>query len=204
MVAAGYDALAEEYGAWAAQVDGDPRERFLDEFSRQIPWGARVLDVGCGPGFPSTRHLAERFDVVGIDISEAQLRLARKNVPNASFVHADVAEASFPAGSFTGITALYSVSHIPRDEHAQVFRRIADWLEPGGLFLAVLGAADVPDALDEWLGVEMFFSSYDADANRALLRTAGFALLRDEIIKMREPEETTVFLWTLAQKSRSA
>ena len=60
-VQAGYDAMAEHYLAWGGEIEGDPRHRFLHEFARRLPDGARVLDLGCGAGIPSTKQLAERF-----------------------------------------------------------------------------------------------------------------------------------------------
>ena len=196
----GYDALGSGYAAWNARVEGDPRNRFLADFAARLLAGVRVLDVGCGPGVPSTRELAERFQVVGVDLSEAQLRLARANVPRAAFVHADVSALDLEDSSFAGIVALYSVSHLPRAEHADLFRRLAAWLEPGGLLLATLGAGDLPDWSGEWLGVPMFFSSHGPDENRALLANAGFELLVDEVVEMREPEGPVSFLWVLARK----
>jgi predicted TPR repeat methyltransferase len=47
-VEAGYDALADRFGEWMAQVVGDPWERFVDELADRLPAGARVLDLGCG------------------------------------------------------------------------------------------------------------------------------------------------------------
>jgi len=66
---------------------------------------------------------------------------------------------------------------------------------------ARLGATDTPDWVGEWLGVPMFFSSHDADANRALLRAAGFVLVVDEIVEMHEPEGPVSFLWVIARKA---
>jgi SAM-dependent methyltransferase len=202
IVEAGYDAMAEHYLSWGRRVEGDPRARFVEEFSRRLPEGAQVLDLGCGAGVPSTQLLAERCEVVGVDISQAQVRLARENVPQASFIQADLFELDFPDAAFAGITALYSIPHVPREEHGELFRRTAGWLEPGGLFLASLGAGGNSDWTGDWLGVPMFFSSYDAETNRALLEAAGFELLHDEVIEMHEPEGPVSFLWTLAQKSR--
>jgi ubiquinone/menaquinone biosynthesis C-methylase UbiE len=198
-VAAGYDRIAERYLRWVARIEGDPRDRMLVEFAERLTGGARVLDLGCGPGVPSTKALAQRFDVVGVDISEAQLGSARENVPEATFIHGDLAEIELPEASFDGVTALYSISHIPREEHARLFARIARWLVPGGLFLATLGATDSPHWIGEWLGVPMFFSSHDADTNRALLSAAGFTLVLDEIVAMREPEGPVSFLWVIAR-----
>ena len=201
MVAAGYDRIAERYSRWAERIEGDPCDLIVAAFAARLPAGARVLDLGCGPGIPSTRALAERFEVTGIDISEKQIELARANVPGATLVHGDFTEVDLPDGSFDGVAAFYSISHAPREGHARLFARIARWLVPGGLFVASLGVADSPDWVGEWLGAEMFFSSFDADTNRALLRAAGFDLLLDEIVEMREPEGPASFLWVTARKS---
>ena len=204
IVAAGYDLISRRYQEWAARIEGDPSDRMLVEFAQRLPGRARVLDLGCGAGVLSTRVLAQRFDVVGVDISEAQIGLARENVPEATFIHGDFAEIELPEASFDGVTALYSISHVPREEHARIFARIARWLVPGGLFLATLGATDSPHWVGEWLGGPMFFSSHDADTNRALLRAAGFTLELDEIVEMREPGGSVTFLWVIARKPAGA
>jgi ubiquinone/menaquinone biosynthesis C-methylase UbiE len=198
-VQAGYDELSPRYLAWASAIEDDPRGRFTDELVRRLDKGARVLDVGCGAGLPQTKELAERFDVVGVDISEKQLGLARENVPAAMFVRADLSAIEFEPGSFDAVAAYYSIIHVPREEHAALFGRIARWLRPGGLFLASLSAGGSEDWTGEWIGVEMFFSGHDADTNRRLLREAGFELVLDEVVTMREPEGDATFLWVLAR-----
>jgi cyclopropane fatty-acyl-phospholipid synthase-like methyltransferase len=198
-VEAGYNELAPRFGEWAARVEGDPWARFLDELAGHLAPGALVLDLGCGNG-QKTARLADRFDVTGVDISEEQLRLARAEIPNAKFVHADLAELDFPAESYDAITAFYSVGHVPREEHAALFGKVARWLRPGGLFLASLSANGTDDLTEEWLGVAMFFSGFDAETNRRLIREAGFELVVDEAVTMQEPETEATFLWVLARK----
>jgi ubiquinone/menaquinone biosynthesis C-methylase UbiE len=200
IVQSGYDAMAERHLVWSQAIEGDPRDRFLNELARRLRDGARVLDLGCGAGVPSTKQLAERFEVVGVDISEEQLRLARGNVPAATFVGGDLSELEFEDETFDGITAFYSISHVPREEHDAVFKKVARWLRPGGFFLASLAAVGSPDWTGEWLGVPMFFSSYDADTNRRLLEAAGLALVVNEVVSMREPEGEAAFLWVLAER----
>jgi len=198
-VEAGYDALADRFGEWMARVEGDPWERFLDDLAVRLVQGARVLDLGSGNGAKIAR-LAERFDVTGIEISERQLRLARAAAPPASFVQADFADVDFPAETYDAVTALYSIVHVPRDEQPALFARILSWLKPGGLFLASLSHVGGEDRVDEWLGVDMFFSGFDADTNRRLVREAGFELVVDDLVWMREPESEVAFLWVLARK----
>src|SRR5688500_16020611 len=201
IVAAGYDRLAATYLEWGREVTVDPRERMLEAFMSRLPDGARVLDLGCGAGLPSTRHLASRFRVVGVDISPVQLELARRNVPAAEFVEGDITVADFADSTFDGVSAFYAIPHVPREEHLQLFTNVFRWLVPGGLFLATLGASDAPDWTGEWLGEQMFFSSHDADVNRGLLKTAGFALLLDEVLETAEPDGIVSFLWVIARKA---
>jgi len=200
IVATGYDRIARRYLEWGGTIEGDPRHAVLARFADELEASARVLELGCGAGVPSTKELARRFRVVGVDISAAQVELARRNVPDAEFIQADVAEVEFPDASFDGVAALYAISHVPREQHAQLFADIFRWLAPGGLFLATLGAVDSPDWIGPWLGEEMFFSSYGAESNRRMLRTAGFELLLDEVLVTPEPEGDVNFLWVIARK----
>ena len=198
-VEAGYDALAERFGEWGSRVEGDPWSRFVDDLAGQLAEDAKLIDLGCGNG-AKTARLARRFDVTGVDISEQQLRLARAALPDTSFVNADFTELDFPPETFDAVTALYSIVHVPRDDQSDLFPRILDWLKPGGVFLASLSHVGGEDRVDEWLGVDMFFSGFDADTNRRLVREAGFELLADELVFMREPEGEVAFLWVLARK----
>lgn len=77
-----------------------------------------------------------------MDISTVQVGLARGNVPGADFRHGDFSELVFPKGSFDAVLALYSIFHLPRADHPQLYGRIHEWLSPGGLFLAALVAGD--------------------------------------------------------------
>ena len=102
---------------------------------------------------PFTASLSKTFDVTGVDFSSRQIELARTNVPGASFVQADMTEVGFSAGSYDAVTAFFSIIHVPRSEHPELFTKIANWLKPGGVFLASLGKrGDEEDWDDDWLG----------------------------------------------------
>lgn len=180
MVRAAYDVLAPTFGQWNASIQGDPWERFVGELETRLADGARVLDLGCGDGV-KTRRLAERFEVVGVDISPEQLRLARAAAPEVTFVEADFTELDFAPESFDAVTAFYSFMHVPRDRHLE-------------------STTGDPDRIENWLGVDIFFSGFDFETNRPLVRKAGFELLIDEVIPMLEPGVETSFLWVLGRK----
>jgi SAM-dependent methyltransferase len=194
-----YDTLGPRFGEWGERIEGDPWERFLDELADRLPDTGRVLDLGCGSGAKISR-LAQRFELVAVDLSEEQLRLARAAVPGATLVHGDFADLDFPPELFDAVTALYSIMHVPREDHRALFGKILRWLKPGGLFLASLSHVGGDDWTGQWLGVEMFFSGFDAETNRRLLREAGFELLIEELVWMHEPHGEIAFLWVLARK----
>lgn len=200
IVEAGYDRIADRHLAWIDEIRGDPRLRFLGDLMASLPDRPAVLDLGCGAGVPYTALLAERGDVVGVDISARQLDLARSRVPDARFVKADMVAVDFPAAAFDAVTACYSIAHLPRERHAELFRRIARWLRPGGHLLASLGCGGTDGAVADWLGAPMFFSSHDAATNRRLLTEAGLTVRVDEIVTMAEPEGPATFQWVIAGK----
>ncbi len=200
IVESGYDSSAERYLEWSARIEDEPRMRLLAQLNDRLPDGARVLDLGCGAGVPCTAVLAERHDVLGVDLSAAQLELARRNVPGARFERGDMTRLSFPDGSFDAVTAFYSVLHVPREEHGALFARIACWLRPGGRFLAALGRGEANGVEAEWLGTPMFFSSNGSAENRRLLEAAGFTLEVDEPATLEEPEGPATFHWVLGRR----
>jgi len=202
IVATGYDSITDAYVAWTEAMSDPQRAIWLDRFSARLPDDATVLELGRGSGGPSTTYLAERFHLVGVDISTGQIERARQKVPRATFVLADMRSVAFDAERFDGIVALYSIIHVPRDEHLALFARMVSWLKPGGWLLACLGAAEDADWTGRWLGVPMFFSSYDADTNLGLLETAGLTVEASEVATLHEPEPDgdAWFLWVLARR----
>ncbi len=161
IVEQGYDAMADAYLDYIDQMTGDPRLRFLDQLLGRLRSGSQIVDLGCGAGIPCTAKLAEQHNVLGIDISAEQLRRARDRIPSARFTKADIATVDLPPRTLDAVTAFYSLTHIPRVEHAEVFRRIASWLKEDGYLLATLSARGESDGIqDDFVGVPMYFSGY--------------------------------------------
>jgi SAM-dependent methyltransferase len=202
LVEAGYDAIAERYAAWT--ITGNPAEEFVRDLDARLPDGADVLELGCGNGTPGAVVLARRHRYTGVDISVVQLERARARVPGATFVQADYTTLELEPDSLDAVAAILTLNHVPRREHAELLRRIAGWLRPGGLFLVSLGTDDGPDVVEpDWLGAPMFFSHFDAETNRKLLREAGVELVRDEVVPMiEEGFGETRFLWVLARRPK--
>jgi SAM-dependent methyltransferase len=200
IVAEGYDTMAERYLAWSDLRPSPTRLRYLTFALELIPPGSAVLDLGCGAGIPMTAALAEGRAVTGVDLSATQLDMARRNVPGATFLQADMTALSFEPASFDAVVAFYSLTHVPRGEQAELLGRIRGWLRPGGLFLASMGADDEPgDVEPDWLGVDMYFSHFGAKANRRLVEGAGLVIERSELAVEPEDRHDARFLWVVAR-----
>jgi hypothetical protein len=99
------------------------------------------------------------------------------------------------------VVAFYALMHVPREDHAALFRAIASWVRPGGWFLATLGLGDLAAGLEpDWLGVPMYWSSFDKSTSLRLLRAAGFAVVRACEETAEEEGVPVTFLWVLARK----
>jgi SAM-dependent methyltransferase len=199
LVADGYNQVADAY-AQMERAAPWPRMRWLEKLMNLLPQGAAVLDLGCGSGDPADIILARQHQVTGVDISEAQIRKARQNVPDGTFIQADLGAIAFPPASFDAVVSFYTLEHLPREEHGLILSRIATWLTLGGYFLLGTEAVEIPGVVGSWLGVPMFFSSYDAETLQGLLREAGFVIQQQATEPQIEQGHEIQYLWVLAQK----
>ena len=193
IVRRGYDRIAGEYLADRHNFDHTGE---LQEFAKVLPENSKVLDVGCGAGVPVTRFLVNSgFDVTGVDFSQSMLRLAEKNVPNAKLVKKDMTELDFNDESFDGITAFYSIIHVPKESHFSLFQNFHRILKPDGLCLVSMGREEW-EATEHYYGTRMFWSHYSPEKSLKLVKDAGFKVIWDRFL-VRGGEK---HYWILAQK----
>ena len=175
-----YDAIADLWRRDRLATSFRER-RFLERLIDGLPEGARVLDLGCGCGEPVGRFLARAgLEVTGIDASERLLEHARRALPGATLILGDMRTVEVD-GPFDAIVAWDSVFHLPRDDHAALYRRMAGWLRPGGRLLLSLGGSGAPDFMSEMHGVPFFYSGHEPDEAVALLEGAGLRVEHREV-----------------------
>jgi SAM-dependent methyltransferase len=134
-VAARYDGLADEYDAFM-DVTSQYHAAAEDALRRLLGRGAgRCLDVGCGGGHFFRAPLELGWELVGVDVSEGQLRVARLRHPEVSLVRADAGALPFPDEAFD---AAYSTfTHTDLDDFAGAVAEACRVLRPGGRFVYV-------------------------------------------------------------------
>jgi len=202
IVSRGYDRLAETYVAWSRSIDEtNVRHAHIDVvLSRGV--SGTALDLGCGTGDLATAYLLDRgLDVIGLDISAASVAIASARYPRARFMTADMSAVSFPFRYFDLVAAFNSIIHLPRRQHARVFRDVQRWLKPGGVFVLNVerDGASGAGCIEPWIDdVLMHWAAWPSTTSRELLRDAGFTVEETDF------HDKESFLWLLCTKPEAS
>jgi SAM-dependent methyltransferase len=117
--------------------------------------------------------------VTGVDLSPVQIARARRLVPGARFLCADMAAVEFEPGSFDAAIALFSLINLPLAEQPVVIGRVSSWLVPGGRLLAIVGKLASTRIERDFRGVRgatMYWSHADVGTYRRWFEQAGFTI----------------------------
>ncbi|MCD6021596.1 MAG: methyltransferase type 11 [Actinomycetia bacterium] len=202
IVQQGYDDLDDTYRRWVERARDGYRSTFLTRILAQVPEGADVLEIGCGPGTDAAA-LADGRRYVGIDLSDIQLAHARVVAPAGRFLHGDVLRTPFPPASFDAVVSFYAFNHVPQDRMELLFGRLVSWLRPGGRLFGSFGTLDNPGAVEPmWLGkADMYFSSLPVASTEALLKEVGFGIeFAETVTEIEEGQGPATFHWVIATK----
>ena len=147
--------------------------RIAADVAAVTPDGARVLEVGCGPGHLSARLATHGFEVTGLDLDPAMIARARANTDRAAnrgrrrpaFLVGDVAALAFPDRSFDLVVSTLSMHHWadPTAGLAEIGRvlrpsgRALIWDFRPGVRPHLFGPrhADIPDPVDHTGGARL-------------------------------------------------
>jgi SAM-dependent methyltransferase len=138
-IESGYRAdLAYIHDAGHGAIARDAAERLIKECSHLESTG-KVVDVGCGSGILAQAMTEAGYDVLGFDLSEAMVALARTRAPKAEFRAGSFVSVVLPACSaVAAVGEVLSYAFDPANddrERSRWFARVYDALRPGGVLL---------------------------------------------------------------------
>jgi ubiquinone/menaquinone biosynthesis C-methylase UbiE len=163
--------------------------------------GARLLDIGCGTGYPSTAQFADAGrDVVAVDNSERMLAIARLRLPKVEFLHRDLRSLPAEPRSFDGAVAFFSLMTLAKRDIEATLAHISRLLVPGGPFALGMVEGDLDAASLPMFGTEVTVSAYSRDSLVEVVRAAGFTVAGVDAVEAElEPGRPETQLYLLAQ-----
>ena len=174
-----YNKLAENY---LAGRDKFKNGKYLEKLNSLLFPGSTVLDIGCGAGIPVDKFFLSRgHKIIGLDISEKQIELAKKNLPNGKFKVEDMSNLAEKEYSVDAVISFYAIFHTPRETHGSILKKISSLVKNNGLLLITMGSSNWEGKEGNFFGGEMFWSHYGKKENKKLVEDAGFKILLDEI-----------------------
>jgi len=162
------------------------QEAFLGRDQRKL----RLLDIGCGTGrfLDLVKQAWPRLQVIGLDMSEAYLRYAKRHLKRRSRTSLAVGKAEavpVPDNSQDAVTSIFLFHELPPKVRRSVVAECARVIKPGGRLVIVdsLQRGDQPDyegLLDLFPQNyhEPYYASYTKEDFSELAADCGLASVR--------------------------
>ena len=146
-----------------------------------------ICDAGCGPSAHIGKYLFDRgIKIIGVDISEKCIELAKLNNPEMEFEYADISNLPFDDNSFNGLISYYSIINTPKIYIPKIFAEFRRVLKPDGYLLTVVKAGTTEGYIDDLLGIKTksYFALFTQEEIVDYFSSAGFLL---EFFDKRSP-----------------
>jgi len=147
----------------------------VKQFKKALDFSSKsgiALDVGCGAGGRFVRMLQNReFHVIGIDVSEEMIKLARRNHPSEEFHVQDICTWETDQ-KFEFIVAWDSIFHFPFAMQIPVVAKLCGLLSNGGVLIYTFGEA-TGEHDDRWHDDTFHYSSIGINGNLKVLIDNG-------------------------------
>jgi SAM-dependent methyltransferase len=171
-----YETGVAEYAAYNA--DRSVIAPYLDALCERVEPGARVLDLGCGPGWETGTLHARGYVAIGFDMSRAFLRYARAEHPGDRFVRGDMRRLPFADGAFGGVWACASMLHLASRDLDAALAEVGRVVAPGGGFVGSVQVGEREGLVPRKSapGTELFYGYRLPEEWRGRVEAAGFVV----------------------------
>ena len=122
---------------------------YLKQFIKLLPDNPKVLDLCCGAGYESMRLSSLGANVVGADLSEKSVELAKKHNPAIEFYVRDMLKSYKELGSFDGIVCIAGLVHLPEHQLKLAFKNMHEVLKENSyLFIVVRNGNQITKSIE--------------------------------------------------------
>jgi ubiquinone/menaquinone biosynthesis C-methylase UbiE len=175
VTSATYDQIAASYATHSAGADPATLAATRVRFAAYLVAGARVLDVGCGPGWDAEQLRQLGLRASGLDRSRAMLNQSRRRA--IPVLLGDMRALPVPDDALDGLWVCASFLHIPKHDAPAVLGEFRRALRPGGVMYIGVKQGQGERWVTHSLGGQRFFAFYSGGELDALLNEHGFNLI---------------------------
>jgi cyclopropane-fatty-acyl-phospholipid synthase len=162
--------------------------------------GMRVLDIGCGwGGMALYLHAKTGAEVLGVTLSEEQLKVARRRAEEAGVadkVRFELIDYRHVTGRFDRIVSVGMFEHVGPAHYRAFFRKCRDLLtEDGVMLLHTIGRMGGPSVTDGFVAKYIFPGGYNPALSEIVRGYEGLKLFPTDIEVLRLHYALTLDLW---------
>lgn len=165
---------------------------FCDVIQSKDP---QLLELACGPG-NITRFLSEKrpdLNILGTDLSENMLELARKNIPQASFQLLDIRDVLRLNQQFDAIMCGFGLPYISQEDAIQLIADCSQALHDNGVLYISTMEGNYSDS--HWKGPnsgngpKTFTHYHEAKYLIEAMKSNGLKVILEDRVVYPEPNE---------------
>jgi SAM-dependent methyltransferase len=187
-----YNQNAGEYFEHTVDIN---MQECWDSFTKLLPEGGSILDLGCGSGRDSAYFISCGFDLTAMDASEEMCDLASIHI-GQDVLHLSFAEVDFNE-VFDGIWACASLLHVPSSEIEEIFAKIVQSLKLNGILFMSFHYGDFEGERDG-----RYYTDYGSKKIKELI--AKYENM--ELIEIKKCEDSRdnsdqIWIYALARKT---
>ena len=161
--------------------------------------GMRVLDIGCGwGGMALYLHAKLGCEVLGVTLSEEQLKVARQRAADAGVgdkVRFELIDYRRVEGTFDRIVSVGMFEHVGPPQYRVFMRKCRDLLTPDGVMLLhTIGRLGAPGVTDDWTAKYIFPGGYNPALSEIVRAQEGLRMFLTDVEVLR-----LHYAWTLKE-----
>ena len=162
--------------------------------------GMTVLDIGCGwGGMALYIHQHTGAEVLGVTLSEEQLKVARQRAKDAGVadhVKFELIDYRHVTGKFDRIVSVGMFEHVGPAHYKTFFRQCRDLLtEDGVMLLHTIGRAGGPGVTDKWTTKWIFPGGYNPALSEIISANEGLRFMVTDVEVLRLHYGYTLDAW---------
>lgn len=157
--------------------------KLIDDYLKYFDPSSIICDAGCGPCGHIDNYIFQKgFRILGIDISEKCIEIAKNHFPRIQFETGDFTKLKYRDNYFDGLISYYSLIDTPRIYLNRVFKELNRVLKKNGYLLVTVKEGETEGYENDLIGIktEIYYSLFREEEIKTFLEKNGFDKIKTE------------------------